>query len=106
MHGDAPKYAAIVVLALASAGCMINPRYLPDQYSFTVMADRTRYDFALSIYSGKFEELGGPESPKLDALINTEVRKAGICPKGYVVADHGYIQGGYRSIVGKCKSSA
>lgn len=95
-------YAPTLVTAGILAGCMINPIYLPGQYS-TARLEDGRFEIRMA-YS-KLEELGGRGSAQLDSFVRSAVIKEGLCPDGFSVSDPRAIQG-YVSIVGYCRAAS
>jgi hypothetical protein len=80
---------------------MVNPSYLPDQYSTTRLADGR---VALALAPDKYAELGGKDSPGLESFVRTAVAKEGACPEGYSATDPMPVRG-YVSIVVRCNST-
>jgi hypothetical protein len=95
--------SSVAAVALLSAGCIMNPRYLPGQYSFSRLKAPDQ-DFVLRIDYEKLQQIGGPNGAELHSLVTSEVQKAGICSNGYRIVQDGAASG-YVYFVGKCKAS-
>jgi hypothetical protein len=80
---------------------MINPRYLPDQYSATRLADGR---LAIALAPDKYTELGGKGSTGVESFVRTAVAKEGACPEGFSAAEPMLVRG-YISIVVRCTSA-
>ena len=82
------------------SGCMVNPAYLPDQYSTARLADgRLR----IAISPEKHSQLVASGGKELDAFVATVVSKEKMCPNGFTTTEG--TARGYVSIVVTCKHS-
>jgi hypothetical protein len=95
------RLASVLMAAALLVGCMVNPAYLPDQYSSTRLTDGR---VALALAPDKYAELGGKGSPGLESFVRNALAKEGACPEGYSAADPMPVRG-YVSIVVSCKST-
>lgn len=80
---------------------MINPRYLPNQYSMTRLTDGR---LSIALASAKYSELRGKGSADFEAFVGRSVAKEGACPNGFLAEDPVPV-GGYVSIVIRCSSA-
>jgi hypothetical protein len=97
----AMKYRATLASGVAAiaGGCMINPLYLPDQYSVTTLADG-RFEVAIS--PDKYKEFGGTGNISFDTFVRSAVAKKGLCANGFKTSEPQFVRG-YVSIVGECR---
>lgn len=77
---------------------MINPTYLPEQYSIKKLADG-RIEIALD--PDKYKDLGGKGSPQLEAFLHMAVEEKRACSHGVTLSEPQPVWG-YVSIIGQC----
>ena len=91
-------YATVVLIS--AAGCMINPRYLPDGYSAARLADGR---LSLNLAYEKYEQLGGKGSSGLNSFIASAVAKQRMCVNDFTV-DEPMPARGYVHILVTCRA--
>ena len=94
------RIACGMAALLGSAGCMINPHYLPESYSAARLADGR---ISLTLAPEKYEQLGGKGSSGLNSFVTAAVAKEGACPNGFIAAEPMPVRG-YVHIVVTCKA--
>jgi hypothetical protein len=82
------------------AGCMVSPRYLPDSYSVSRLADGR---LSIALAPEKYEQLGGKGSSEVNSFIAAAVAKEGACPDGFTTVEPMPVRG-YVHIVVTCKA--
>jgi hypothetical protein len=90
----------VLVALVGVSGCMVNPGYLPENYSATRLNDGR---LSISVAPGKYTQLGGQGSDQLKAFVLSVVAKEGVCSNGFTTTDPIPVRG-YVSIVVSCIS--
>lgn len=92
-----------LVLPVTFAGCQLNlPSFNAEGYRFYELSPGY---FAFDVESSRLAALGGPGSQRIKDLIDTEVARRNLCPKGWRIRNDGGGKG-YYYVNGQCTGIA
>lgn len=88
------------ITLLMLAACRLDlPSYNPQGYR---LYESGRGGFSFDVRPDKFRDLGGARSPEMIRLMESELSKEALCPRGYIILSDGGGKGNYY-IYGRCK---